>query len=132
MSAKPVSPVNGKYTIPGKRDIELTIDGDDSQYIVETLAGSDMTDKLPSSNPDNIDWFACFSVYNKQNGKKGGYANVQYFFSLPLQSDQRLFIGYKAGTQDIVRDVTQEFRNSGKVTMHDGDPAVGTIPPFGT
>jgi|SRR5690349_8295267 hypothetical protein len=128
MSARPVNPVNGKYTIPGKhnKNLELTLDDKDTnKYIVETLDGTDMDEKLPSSNPDNIDWFACFSIYINQNGQKHGYASVQYFFTYPLSENQRLFVSYNGRSHEV----TQEMRNSGKVVLREGDPAAGSIPP---
>ena len=127
MSAKPVSPVNGKYTIHGKdnRNLEITLEDRDLQkYIVEELDGDDMNSKLPSSNPLHIDWFACFSVYNSRDGKKQGYANVRYSFTAPLEEGQRLFVAY--GGQAF--EVTDEIKKNGKVTLDEGDPGAGTVP----
>jgi hypothetical protein len=127
MSEKPVNPVNGKYTIPGKnnRNLELTLDDRDlNKYIVEELDGDDMTRKLPSSNPLGINWFACFSVYKNKDGKKNGYANVRYSFTVNLDEGQRLFVAYGGEA----REVTDEIKKNGKVTLSEGDPPTGTIP----
>jgi hypothetical protein len=127
MSATPVSPVNGKYTIRGKdaRVIELTLDDRDLQnYVVEELAGDDLTAKLPPATPDNTNWFAGFSVYNGQNGQKLGYATVQYSFTVPLEKGQKLYVAYGGRAYDV----TKEMQDSGKVTLRQGDPGVGSAP----
>lgn len=127
MSAKPVNPANRRYTIPGKnnRNLELTLDDSDlNKYIVETLDGDDMNAKLPSSNPLGINWFACFSIYNNQNGNKNGYAKVKYSFTVNLDEGQRLFVAY--GGQ--AHEVTDEIKKNGKVTLSEGDPPAGTVP----
>lgn len=127
MSATPVSPVNGKYTIHGKdtRTLELTLDDTNlKNYIVEELDGDDLTAKLPPSNTENINWFAGFSVYNSQNGQKSGYATVQYSFTVPLEKGQKLYVAYGRRAYDV----TQEMQNSGKVTLREGDPGIGSAP----
>jgi hypothetical protein len=127
MGEKPVTPVNRKYTIPGKnnKNLELTLDDADLQkYIVEELDGDDMTAKLPSSNPENINWFACFSIYKNKDGKKDGYANVKYSFTVSLDEGQRLFVAYNRQSYDV----TDEIKKNGKVTLREGDPASGTVP----
>jgi len=127
MSAKPVSPVNGKYTIHGKnnRNVELTLDDSElKKYIVEELDGEDMTGKLPTSNPLSINWFACFSVYKSKEGKKDGYARVKYSFTVNLNDGQKLFVAY--GGQSF--EVTDEIKKNGKVTLSEGDPGIGTVP----
>ena len=129
MGAKPVKPDNGKYTIQGKnnRNLELTLDDRDlKKYIVEELDGDDMNSKLPASNPPGvtINWFACFSIYNNQNGNKGGHATVKYSFTVNLDPGQRLFVAY--GGQ--AHEVTDEIKNNGKVTLSIGDPPAGSFP----
>lgn len=127
MAEKTVNPVNGVYTIQGanNRNLELTLqDSDLSKYIVEELDGEDMNKKLPSSNPENIKWFACFSIYNNDNGNKGSYATVQYSFTLQLDEGQRLFVAYAGQSYEV----TEEFNNNGHVTLSEGDPASGTVP----
>ena len=127
MAEKTVNPVNGQYTIQGQNNRNLTLtlqDGDLSKYIVEELDGDDMNKKLPSSNPDKINWFACFSIYNNDNGSKGSYATVTYSFTLRLDEGQRLFVAY--GGQSY--EVTDEFNKNGNVTLSEGDPATGTVP----
>lgn len=127
MSARPVNPVNGKYTIHGKdnRNLELTLDDSDLQkYIVEELDNDDLSSKLPLSNPLHINWFTGFSIYQKQDDKKGEYAKVKYSFTTRLDEGQRLFVAY--GGQSF--EVTDEIKKSGKVTLHEGDPAAGTVP----
>lgn len=128
MPEKTVNPVNGTYTIQGKnnRNLELTLeDGDLSKYIVEELDGVDMDNKLPSDNPLGINWFACFSIYNNDNGNKGSYATVTYSFTVAgFEKGQRLFVAY--GSQSY--EVTDEINNTGKVTLNEGDPASGGIP----
>lgn len=127
MSAKPVTPDNGKYTIHGKdnRNLELTLDDPDlKKYIVEELDGDDMTAKLPPSNPENINWFACFSVYDSRNGNKNEYAKVKYSFPVNLSEGQRFFVAYNR----LAYDVTDEIKKNGKVTLSEGDPAAGTVP----
>ena|SRR5215510_2365196 len=127
MGAKSVDPVNGKYTIQGKnnKNLELTLDDSDlKKYIVEELDGTDMTNKLPASNPQNITWFACFSVYKNKDGKKDGYATVKYSFTVSLDEGQRLFVAY--GGQAY--EVTDEIKKNGKVTLSEGDPGTGHIP----
>ncbi len=128
MGATRVSPANGKYNIPGanNRNVELTLSDSKTQnYIVESLDGADRDAKLPASNPQNITWFACFSVYNSQNGQKGGYATVQYSFSVALDPGQKLYVAYNKGTHDVTRPI-----QNGKVTvtLNEGDPAIGTQP----
>jgi hypothetical protein len=127
MSARPVSPANGRYTIHGKnnRNLELTLDDPDSKkYIVEELDGDDMTAKLPSSNPLGINWFACFRIYNNQNGKKNGYANVTYSFPVQLSAGQRFFVAYNGQAYEK----TDEVNSTGRVTLSEGDPGAGTVP----
>ena len=127
MSAKPVTPDNGKYTIHGKnnRNLELSLDDPDlKKYIVEELDGDDMTAKLPPSNPENINWFACFSVYNNHNGNKNGYAKVKYSFPVILSEGQRFFVAYNGRAHDV----TDEIKKNGKVTLSEGDPAGGSVP----
>jgi len=127
MAEKTVNPVNGVYTIQGanNRNLELTLqDSDSNKYIVEELDGDDMNKKLPSDNPLGIDWFVCFSIYNNESGQKGGYATVQYSFTVRLDEGQKLYIAY--GGQSY--DVTDEFKQTGKVTRSEGDPAGGTVP----
>ena len=125
MAATQVSPANGKYTIPGdnNRNIELTLDDSNLQnYVVESLDGTDRSAKLPDSNPNNINWFACFSVSN--NGQARGSATVQYSFTVALDPGQKLYVAYKK----TAHDVTNQMKNSGKVTLHEGDPGIGTVP----
>ena len=127
MGQKPVSPSNGKYKIQGKEDkfIEVTLDTTETdKYIVEELDGADMDSKLPSTNPLGINWFVCFSVHNKKDGKKSGYASVKYSFPVTLAPDQRFFVAYNK----TAYEVTDEIKNSGKVTLSEGDPAGGGIP----
>lgn len=127
MSAKPVTPANGKYIIHGKnnRNLELTLDDDDlKKYIVEELDGDDMIAKLPSSNPLGINWFACFSIYKNNNGNKNGYANVKYSFPVTLSEGQRFFVAYNGQAYEV----TEEIMKNGKVTLSEGDPASGGIP----
>ena len=127
MSANPVGPVGGKYIIHGKnnRNLELTLDDSDlKKYIVEELDGEDMDAKLPSSNPENINWFVCFSIYNNQNGQKHGYAKVKYSFPVSLSPGQRFFVAYNGQSYEM----TDEIKKNGKVTLSEGDPASGTVP----
>ena len=127
MSAKPVTPDNGKYIIHGKdnRNLELTLDDPDlKKYIVEELDGDDMTAKLPPSNPQNINWFACFSVYDSLNGNKNKYAKVKYSFPVNLSEGQRFFVAYNGRAYDV----TDDIKRNGKVTLSEGDPAAGTVP----
>jgi len=127
MSVKPVTPDNGKYTIHGKdnRNLELTLDDPDlKKYIVEELDGDDMTAKLPPSNPENINWFACFSVHDNRNGNKNGYAKVKYSFPVTLSVGQRFFVAYNRQAYDV----TDELKKNGKVTLSEGDPATGSVP----
>lgn len=127
MSEKRVSPVGGKYTIPGKenKNLELTLDDPDlDKYIVETLDGEDMDAKIPASDL-HINWFACFSVYKKgKDGKKNGYATVKYEFPVSLAEGQRFYVAYNKQ----LFDVTDEIKNNGKVTLSEGDPATGSVP----
>ena len=127
MGARPVNPVNRKYTIQGKnnRNLDLTLDDSDlSKYIVEELDNDDMQAKLPSENPLGINWFACFSISNKKNGNKAGYASVRYSFEVRLDPGQRLFVAY--GGQSF--EVTDEIKQNRRVTLTEGDPATGTVP----
>lgn len=127
MGANRVNPVNGKYTIRGKdgRNLELALeDSDLNKYIVEELDGADMDAKLPSSNPENINWFACFSVYNNDNGQNNGYASVYYWFPVTLEPDQRFFVAYNGQAHEV----TNEVKNTGRVRLNEGDPGTGTAP----
>lgn len=127
MGKKTVQPVGGKFKIDGKdnKSLELTLDDKDlDKYIVEQMDGADMNDKLPATNPQNINWFACFSVYNKKNGKKNGYANVKYSFPATVADGQKFFVAYNK----TVYDVTEEVKKNGKVSLSEGDPAAGTTP----
>jgi hypothetical protein len=128
MGAKPVSPQNGKFTIHGKNNnnLELTLDSTElDKYIVEELDGADMESKLPSENPLGIGWFICFSIYNKKDGKKNGYAKVKYSFNVTLAPGERFFVAYN----NTAYEVTDEIKRSGKVTLSEGDPGGGTVPP---
>ena len=128
MSPKPVDPQEGKYKIPGKdkKDIELTLEGDPLHYIVEDME-DDMTDKIPSSASKDINWFACFAIYNKSNGHKNGYANVKYSFKVNMDGIEKLYVGLGGKTGSAV-DVTDEMKQKGKVDLSDGDPPVGRYP----
>lgn len=128
MGVKTVVPQNGKFTIHGKKNnnLELTLDSSElDKYIVEELDGADMESKLPADNPLGIGWFACFSVYNKKNGKKSGYAKVKYSFNVTLAPNERFFVAYN----NTAYEVTEEIKKTGKVTLSEGDPAGGTFPP---
>jgi hypothetical protein len=128
MSPKPVDPDQGKYKIPGKdkKDIELTLEGDPLHYIVEDME-DDMTDKIPSSASKDINWFACFAIYNKSNGHKNGYATVKYSFKVNMDGIEKLYVGLGGKTGSAV-DVTDEMKKNGKVDLSDGDPPVGRYP----
>ena len=126
---KPVNPVNGKYNIPGKdnKDLELTIDDRDlKKFIVEDLE-DDMTDKTPSSTPEPVTWFACFAIYNNKDGKKDGYAKVKYSFTVDMDNIEKLYVGL-GGPNGYAKDVTEEIKQNGKVTLNEGDPPVGRYP----
>lgn len=128
MSHTPVSPKQGKHTIRGKNNnnLELTLDTMElDKYIVEELDGADMDAKLPAENPLGIGWFACFCVYEKKNGEKGGYAKVKYSFDVTLAPNERFFVAYN----NTAYEVTDEIKRTGKVTLSEGDPASGVIPP---
>lgn len=128
MSANSVDPVGGKYTIPGKnnRNLELTLDDPDlDKYIVETLDGSDMDAKIPLSDLQ-INWFACFSVYNKgKDGKKDGYAKVKYAIPVSLAEGQRFYVAYNKQLHDVTDKIKED---KGKLILSEGDPATGTVP----
>ncbi|HEX6269599.1 MAG TPA: hypothetical protein VFZ43_05140 [Anaerolineales bacterium] len=127
MPERPVNPANGRYTIRGKnnRKLDLTLDDSDlDKYIVDELDGDDMQAKLPSDNPLGINWFACFSIYNKRNGNKSGYATVRYSFTTSLEEGQRLFVAYNRQYYEV----TDEMKRNGKVTLSEGDPATGSVP----
>lgn len=127
MGAKIVKPERGKYTIHGKdnKNIDLTLDTPNlDQFIVEELTDQDMDDKLPTSDPRNIRWFACFSIYKNNQGKKGEYANVTYSFPVTLEPNQQFFVAYNKQAYDK----TDEVRRTGRVTMNEGDPGTGYYP----
>jgi hypothetical protein len=127
MSPRRVDPDEGKYKIPGKdnKDIELTIDDDPDKYIVEDME-DDMSDKIPSSARKDIRWFACFAIYDNNNGQKGNYAKVKYSFKVDMDGIQELWVGL-GGKNGQARNVTDEMKN-GKVTLTDGDPPIGRYP----
>lgn len=132
MGVKRVNPENGKYSIKGKdkngrdKTIDLTLDAprlDD--YIVEQIDGEDMKSKHPDSTPEGVDWFACFSIYNKGSGNaKGDPATVNYSFPVTLLPNQRFFVAYNKKDYE---DITDQIRN-GTVRLNRGDPATGTVP----
>ena len=128
MGQKPVSPSNGKYRIQGKEGkfLEVTLDTTETdKYIVEELDCADMDSKLPSTNPLGINWFACFSVYNKKaDGNKGNHATVKYSFPVTLAPNQRFFVAYNK----TAYEVTDEIKRNGKVTLSEGDPGAGSVP----
>jgi len=128
MSPKPVNPDKGKYKIPGKnnKDLELTLDDDPEKYIVEDME-DDMTGKIPSSASKNIQWFACFAIYNKKNEEKSDYAKVKYSFKVDMTGIEKLYVGL-GGQSGYVKDVTDEMKQNNKVTLTEGDPPVGRYP----
>ena len=128
MSPTPLNPDEGKYKIPGKdrKDLELTIDDDPDKYIVENMEDS-MADKIPSSAAREINWFACFAIYNKNNGRKQGYAKVKYSFKVNMDGIEKLYVGL-GGKDGEAIDVTEEMKKNGKVTLDEGDPPVGHYP----
>ena len=128
MSPTPVNPDQGKYKIPGKdnKDLELTIDDDPDKYIVEDME-DDMNDKIPSSANKDIRWFACFAIYNNNNGRKNGYAKVKYSFKVNLDGIEKLYVGL-GGKAGSAIDVTEEMKQKGKVDLNDGDPPIGRYP----
>ena len=128
MSPAPVNPDKGKYKIPGKdnKDLELTIDDDPNKYVVESME-DDMSDKIPSSAPQDIHWFACFAIYNKNNGNKNGYAKVKYSFKVNMDGIEKLYVGL-GGKPGSAVDVTDEMKKNGKVELTDGDPPIGRYP----
>lgn len=132
MGVKTIRPENGKYIIKGKdknnreRAIDLTLDAPKlDDYIVEQFDGDDMKSKHPDSTPEGVDWFACFTIYNKSNSGKGGPATVTYSFPVTLEPNQRFFVAYN--NRNYV-EVTDQIRSTGKVTLNEGDPATGTVP----
>ena len=128
MSPTPVHPDQGKFKIPGKdrKELELTIDDDPEKYIVENLE-DDMAGKIPSSAPAEINWFACFAIYNNDNGQKRGYARVKYSFKVNMDGIEKLYVGL-GGKDGEAKDVTEEMKRNGKVTLTEGDPPVGHYP----
>lgn len=128
MSPSRVDPDKGKYKIPGKnkKDVELTIDDDPDKYIVENME-DDMTNKIPSSARKDINWFACFAIYDNKNNQKGNYAKVKYSFKVNMDGIQELWIGL-GGKDGEAINVTDEIKKNGKVTLNEGDPPVGSVP----
>lgn len=128
MSPAPVNPDQGKYKIPGKdkKDLELTIDDDPEKYIVENME-DDMSDKIPSSARKDIKWFACFAIYNNNNGHKNGYAKVKYSFKVDMKDIEKLYVGL-GGPNGYAKEVTEEVRRNGKVDLDEGDPPIGRYP----
>jgi hypothetical protein len=128
MAKHDVNPVSGKYTIKGKnnRNLEVELDGNTNDFIVEEFDPDldSIREKAPNI-PDNIDWFACFSVYNRKNGKKSGYANVKYHVSLDasvLPSGKKLYAYYNNRVNEL--SYTTEG-NKIKFSLNVGDPPVG-------
>jgi len=130
MGQKDVSPKNGKYKIKGKnnKDLDLELSGD---YIV-TEFDTDLASlrtKAPNI-PTNIDWFACFAVYKKKNGKKDGYANVSYTVTLDKSSvepGKKLYAYYNDQLHDLTTDPSYKDQgNKIKFSLSVGDPPIGT------
>ena len=128
MSPTPFNPDKGKYKIPGKdrKDIELTLDDDPDKYIVEDME-DDMAAKIPSSASKDITWFACFAIYDKNNNSKGSHAKVNYSFKVNMDGIQKLYVGL-GGKSGYAKDVTDEIKQNGKVSLNDGDPPIGRYP----
>ncbi|MBI5840053.1 MAG: hypothetical protein HZB19_08110 [Chloroflexi bacterium] len=132
MAKKDVTPVNGKFKIKGKDNRDLTLEfvnsGDTDTHIVEEKTDNDVFDKLPTPLPtwqgQPINWFANFSVYNKKDGKKNGYANVEYYITVSLEEGKMLFFYYDGG----LHDATDELRKNGRVKLNVGDPGSGAWP----
>lgn len=120
-----VTRAGGIHKIKGRGrksiDIELKTNRLDD-YIVEELDGEHM--KVPATNPEGIDWFACFNVKNKD----GTYANVEYSFPFTLAKGHRIFVAYPDPNGVITaHEMTDKIKN-GRITLNQGDPAVGGIP----
>ena len=132
MAKKDVSPVNGKFNIKGKDNRDLVLEfvnpTDTDKHIVEELTDADLMDKLPSPPPtwngQPINWFSNFSVYNKKDGKKNGYANVPYTITLTPESGKSYFVYY----DNALHEITDELKRTGKATLTAGDPPTGSHP----
>lgn len=132
MPRKDVSPIDGKFKIKGKEDRDLTLEfvnpDDTDKHIVEELTDADLMDKLPSPPPTwrdrPINWFANFNVYNKKDGKKNGYASVEYYITVNLEAGKSLLFYYDGQ----VHDRTDELRRDGRVKLNVGDPPSGAWP----
>jgi hypothetical protein len=127
MTKKIIDRKNGKYKITRKdnssKSIELELKTNNpDDYIVEELDGTDM--KLPASNPIGIHWFASFSVKNKD----GTYASVEYSFPFNLAKGHRIFVAYPDSNGVITAYEMTDKIKDGKITLNQGDPAVGGVP----
>ena len=132
MAKKDVTPVDGKFTIKGKDNRDLTLEfvdpHDTDKHIVEELTDSDVTDKLPSPEPNwkgqKINWFANYNVYKKKNNGKDGYANVPYTIALAVEEGSTYLMYYG----NALHDITDELKRNGRARLSAGDPPTGKVP----
>jgi hypothetical protein len=132
MAKSDINHAGGKFVWKGKNNLELTLEFENSadadSHIVEVVTEGDVTAKFPSLpsnwNQQTINWLSVFSVYDKVNNQKSGYATVPYEISIPFESGSTYFIYY----DNELHDVTTELQNNKKVRLTKGDPAAGKVP----
>ncbi len=120
MPDTPVRPTNGRHNLGGSRNAELE-DIDASRYNVFT------TDKNLAAARQaypNYDWFACFSVKDKQ----GNYANIPYtltFDTPPAGSKLYYFFNGTANELNYTDAGNRGNQARVKASLNVGDPPIG-------
>ncbi len=123
MAERPITPANGRFTIPGRRNVEIDLGNNDlTKFIV---VQKDIDPNAPAQwNGITIDWFVSFGVRSKNpNGTPGNFANITYNIILdPLPAGKRLFAYYDNQVHDLP---FQAAGNKIRATLNVGDPPVG-------
>lgn len=119
MADNRVNPSNGRFGLGGSRDTDIT-DLDPGQYDVFT------TDKnLAAARAafPNYDWFACFSVKDKQ----GNYANVNYTVTFNKPASGNLYYYLNGNVHALQYTDTNNKGSQARVkaTLNVGDPPIG-------
>ena len=123
MPERPINPANGKFTITGRRNIDIDLGNNDvSKFVV---VQKDMDPTVPAQwNGVTIDWFVSFGVrVRNADGSHGNFAAITYNVTLdPIPAGKRLFAFYNGRVQQLT---FQAAGNKIRFSLNVGDPPVG-------
>jgi hypothetical protein len=117
----------GRYNIPGGRNVELDLGANDFTKLV--VLEKELDPALPKTYERiNIQWFAAFGIRRlKADKTMGDYADISYTVSIDaLPADKRLFAYYGGQIHEITDFNTD--KNKTRFTLTVGDPPIGFGP----